>query len=32
MSNYHVSVLLKEAVEALDIKKDGIYVAKDPEL
>jgi 16S rRNA (cytosine1402-N4)-methyltransferase len=26
MSNYHVSVLLKEAVEALDIKKDGIYV------
>ncbi|TCI91463.1 16S rRNA (cytosine(1402)-N(4))-methyltransferase RsmH [Tenacibaculum sp. M341] len=26
MSSYHESVLLKESVDALDIKKDGIYV------
>lgn len=26
MSKYHTSVLLKESVDALDIKKDGVYV------
>ena len=26
MSDYHISVLLQEAIDALDIKKDGIYV------